>query len=332
VTRSGAAGRPWVVCLDEIGPANTGVKPDTDDPDHDEVRTRHLWGNLMAGGAGCEWYFGYRFPHNDLNCEDWRSRDRLWDQTRHALDFFQEHLPFAEMKPADELTAARDDYCLARPGVVYAIYLPKGGTTQLNFGRLDAPFNVRWFNPREGGALREGTLKQTRGPGLAPLGEAPADKGKDWVALVTLPPGVEVDASLAEVAVAQPPQPPRGEAGEVVSLTLINADTDQPVAGFDPIPEGATLDLGKLPTRNLNIRANTRPAAVGSVRFRLSDGHTHTESSAPYALGGDRNGDYGAWVPTAGAFTLTATPYPEAGAKGKAGKALTIRLRVVEPR
>ena len=39
----------------------------------------HLWGNLMAGGAGVEWYFGYTFPHNDLNCENWRNRDHMWD-------------------------------------------------------------------------------------------------------------------------------------------------------------------------------------------------------------------------------------------------------------
>ena len=39
----------------------------------------------------------------DINCEDWRSRDIMWDQTRHALEFFQEHLPFWEMDPADDL-------------------------------------------------------------------------------------------------------------------------------------------------------------------------------------------------------------------------------------
>src|SRR5690606_18848904 len=80
------AGRQWFVCLDEIGPAHTGVKPDNDDYAHDEVRKKHLWANLMAGGAGVEWYFGYRFAHNDLNCESWRSRERMWDLTRYAVE------------------------------------------------------------------------------------------------------------------------------------------------------------------------------------------------------------------------------------------------------
>nr|MBP8305231.1 DUF5060 domain-containing protein [Phycisphaerae bacterium] len=67
IDRSAAAGRPWFVCLDEIGPSHTGVMPDANDYGHDEVRKRHLWANLMAGGAGVEWYSGYRFAHNDLN-------------------------------------------------------------------------------------------------------------------------------------------------------------------------------------------------------------------------------------------------------------------------
>ena len=132
---SAQAGRPWFVCLDEIGPSSIGVKPDNDDFGHDDVRREHLWGNLMAGGAGVEWYFGYKFPHNDLNCENWRSRDHMWDLTRYALDFFRDHLPFAKMQHHDELTSAPDDYCFADPGQVYAIYLPRGGTTDLDLGQ-----------------------------------------------------------------------------------------------------------------------------------------------------------------------------------------------------
>ncbi|MBA7605015.1 hypothetical protein ES703_12143 [subsurface metagenome] len=88
IDRSASAGRQWFVSMDEIGPAHTGVKPDKDDYRHDEVRHKHLWAHLMAGGAGVEWYFGYKFAHNDLNCEDWRSRDHMWDLTRYALEFF----------------------------------------------------------------------------------------------------------------------------------------------------------------------------------------------------------------------------------------------------
>ncbi len=182
--RSAAAGRQWFVCLDEIGPAHTGVKPDKDDYWHDEVRRKHLWGNLIAGGAGVEWYFGYRYSHNDLNCESWHSRDHMWDLTRYALEFFHDRLPFAKMSHHDELTPATDDYCLAEPGSVYAVYLPAGGTTDLDLGETAGTFNIRWFNPREGGPLHIGMLASVAGPGTVNLGQPPRDTDKDWVALV----------------------------------------------------------------------------------------------------------------------------------------------------
>ena len=179
-------GRKWFVSLDEIGPAHTGVKPDKDDYWHDEVRDKHLWGHLMAGGAGVEWYFGYKWAHNDLNCEDWRSRDHMWDLTRYALEFFRERLPFAEMDHHDELTGAKDDYCFAKPGQIYAIYLPAGGSTKLDLGNHSRSFIVQWFNPRAGGALRTGSVRTVKGPGRVGIGQPPEDKGKDWVALVQL--------------------------------------------------------------------------------------------------------------------------------------------------
>lgn len=182
VRRSRLAGRPWFVCLDEIGPAHTGVKPDSADPDHDRVRREALWGNLMAGGAGCEWYFGYRFPHNDLNCEDWRSRDRMWDLTRHALRFFHRHLPFWRMRPVDELTSSPHDYCLAEQGRIYAVYLPKAQTAKLTLP--EGEYSVGWFDPRSGGVLQTGTVSRVSGPGEADLGRPPEQPDRDWVARV----------------------------------------------------------------------------------------------------------------------------------------------------
>jgi len=182
IDRSKETGHNWVVFLDEIGPANTGVKPDADDPGHDDVRCYSLWGNLMAGGSGCEWYFGYQFAHNDLNCEDWRSRQAMWDQTRYALEFFHTHLPFTDMDHHDELTADKDDYCFALPGETYAVYDPGGGTVKLKLKAGN--YTVRWYNPRKGGALQQGSITKVTGPGEKSLGGPPSDPGKDWVVFV----------------------------------------------------------------------------------------------------------------------------------------------------
>ncbi len=181
VERSAQAGRKWIVCLDEIGPADVGVKPDVDDPEHEEVRRYALWANLMAGGAGCEWYFGYKYPHNDLTCEDFRSRQRLWQQTRIAREFF-ERLPLDKMRPAPKLVRSQAAWCFAEPGQIYVVYLPEGGSAELELepGR----YTVGWYNPRQGGPLQAGAIRTVKGPGFHPLGQPPSDPRQDWAVLV----------------------------------------------------------------------------------------------------------------------------------------------------
>jgi hypothetical protein len=127
------------------------------------------------------------------------------------------------------------------------------------------------------------------------------------------------------------PTPTTGQS--VTSLTLINADTDQPIAGYDPLPNNATLNLADLPTRNLNLRANTNPTVVGSVRFNYDGNASYRiETQAPYAIGSDalvnNVPDYNAWTPAVGNHTLTVTPYTQGGAAGTAGTALTLAFTV----
>jgi hypothetical protein len=127
-------------------------------------------------------------------------------------------------------------------------------------------------------------------------------------------------------------QPPPNQS--VVGFTLINADTDQPIAGYDPIPSGANLNLATLPSRQLNIRANSSPVTVASVRFGLDANASYrVDNDAPYSLAGDTNGtDYLAWTPAVGNHTLTATPFVGADATGAAGTATTLTFKVTDRR
>jgi hypothetical protein len=182
LTRSAAAGRPWAAFLDEIGPAKIGVKPDSDDPDHDDVRRYALWSPLMVGGSGAEWLFGLGLPNHDTNCEDFRSRDHMWDQTRFALEFFRAYVPVRETEAHPDLVTPPSALCLAKPGAVHAIYHPEGGpcTLRLEPGR----YQVHWYNPRAGGPLLAGSVATIDGPGTPELGSPPADPDRDWVILV----------------------------------------------------------------------------------------------------------------------------------------------------
>ncbi len=188
VTESAKAGRQWFVSLDESGGADKGVAPDSVDPGHDKIRKNMLWANLMAGGAGCEWYFGYSYPHHDLTCEDWRTRENMWEQTRHALEFFNVHLQnpgFWKMEPVGGLvTSGTTDYTLAAPGECWAIYVHSAENVSLDMKDYGGEFEVVWFDPRRGGKLQAGDVKTVKGPGKVALGRPPHDAGLDWAVIV----------------------------------------------------------------------------------------------------------------------------------------------------
>ena len=118
--------------------------------------------------------------------------------------------------------------------------------------------------------------------------------------------------------------------GGITSFTLVNADTDTDI---EPLTPGMTLTLAALPTANLNIRANTNPATVGSVAFDLTGPQTYSniENLAPYALFSDLNGNYSPWTPISGAYTLTATTFDAAQGGGTQGSGLTVSFVVVAP-
>ena len=178
-----AAGRPWVVTNDEQNPADEGVVPDSVDPKHGTIRRDALWGNLLAGGGGAEFYFGYGWPDDDLDCEDWRSRSNLWDQVTTSLDFLRDQVPYQDMRAADELTGQQDQYCLALDGEVYLIYAPLSAAPVLDLAGSVDTFSLQWFDVDQGGALQSTQTATVTGPGQVALGPPPPG-GKDWVAIV----------------------------------------------------------------------------------------------------------------------------------------------------
>ncbi|HYD82789.1 MAG TPA: DUF5060 domain-containing protein, partial [Opitutus sp.] len=183
VKKSAAAGRKWVVAVDELGGASVGAKPDANDSSRTEIRHRVLWGSLLAGAAGLEWYFGYDYAHDDLTCEDWRSRDKLWTQTHYAAQFIRDYMPLPLVTNHNAITSSTADYVLGKEGVAYAVYLPAGATTNITLPKSET-YTVRWFNPRAGGNLRTGTVASVKGGSTVSLGRPPAETSLDWVALL----------------------------------------------------------------------------------------------------------------------------------------------------
>lgn len=184
IKRSAKAGRPWAVACDEPGDPSFSIRPDKDKANsHEDGRRNALWGCLMNQGYGSEYYFGYKKPHSDLTCTDYRSRDEWWDYCRHALEFFRDNqVPFWEMRAAHKLSSNKDSWSLAKDGEVYLIYLKHGGSTELDLSESEGNYRVQWFNPRTGGTLKKGIT--IRGGVSASVGNAPSEVDQDWVVLV----------------------------------------------------------------------------------------------------------------------------------------------------
>ena len=186
VNKSAASNKKWYVCMDESGPWQLGATPDGPGNNHETIRKEVLWGNLMAGGGGVEWYFGYDYPDDhDLSSEDWTTRDNVWNLTRYALEFFQNHLPFVEMKSNNSLATNANSYVFAKEGEVYAVYLKNGGSTSLNLSGASGTLSVKWYDPRNGGGLLNGSVTEVTGGGTVSIGSPPNNTNTDWVALVT---------------------------------------------------------------------------------------------------------------------------------------------------
>jgi hypothetical protein len=172
----------FAVSSDEQGAAATGVAPDAIDPTHDTVRKEVLWGNLMAGGTGVQYYFGTSFAESDLTLQDFRSRDSLWDQSKYALDFFKSNnVPVQTMSSANELVSS-GSLCLLSADASTIVVYAKTTLTSPTI-RLSGSYSVSWYNPRTGGAMLNGSVTTISSSGS--LGKPPVSTDvADWVILL----------------------------------------------------------------------------------------------------------------------------------------------------
>ena len=180
------AGKPWGLAIDEAGSGAWGLVTDEENPAHDEARVRVIWGSLLAGGFGVEWYFGYNSPNNDLEAEDYRSRDLFWHQNAIARRFFEDHVPFHKMRPLPQSVPMEFLYVFGVPDVHYLVMV--ANPARFNKVRLDtvgARYRLRWFDTRNGGDLVVGTVGEIVAADTAvSLGLPPEEIGRDWLAVL----------------------------------------------------------------------------------------------------------------------------------------------------
>ena len=205
------SGKKMVLAYDEPGRADGGATVDIDYPDallpakreitipSEDFLRDGLWSALTAGANGVEAYYGYKTGCSDLDCQDHRTRARLWEGGRHALHFFDTYVgeKAIDMRAGDLMTIGNDDYVFADPGDFYVI-IPGKDEVQLRLPGMQGKFTVDWYDRANGGALQKGSKpfvfggassitdknRRRQGPSSVGLGNPPETGGDQWAILV----------------------------------------------------------------------------------------------------------------------------------------------------
>jgi hypothetical protein len=180
------AGVPHVIGMDEFF-------PDKATPENaDRHRMQYIWPIYLSGGQ-------LEFILDELlKAEDFRKYEKHWKYMWYARKFMEENLPFWEMHPADELVVDEgkvqidlgDNKTLearaevfAKPGQVYAVYLPTGNPSgAIDLEQSNCVYTLRWYNPRTGAF--EGDNVSIQGGKQQEIGEPPRQPTRDWVVLL----------------------------------------------------------------------------------------------------------------------------------------------------
>jgi hypothetical protein len=161
---------------------------------------------------------------------------------------------------------------------------------------------------------------------LRRTGEEGSSTGYDVIVVATDPGGLtgSVAFNIFSLACEEP---------RISRFVLVNAKKDRDIG---TLSDGQVV---RLRSRRLSIRVDAYPETpeesfyggiVESVAFELDGSAVRIENFAPYALGGDIQGDFAPFALTPGPHTLTATPFDADLGGGKQGEARTIQFKVVE--
>lgn len=172
------------------------------------------------------------------------------------------------------------------------------------------------------------TVRMSTANSGQPIATVPSQSGALQV-LVADSPATELPATAVPTPTGAPPTPiPQ----RLDRLVLVDSSGRELMT----LQDGATIDLSRLGSKYLDVRAEANSAAVGSVAFLL-DGQPFcingpcVENAPPYIMGGDLSGElYGNWdwLTVIGRHTVAAYACTQANASGECSKPLSAAITV----
>lgn len=121
--------------------------------------------------------------------------------------------------------------------------------------------------------------------------------------------------------------PEGSQVPSAIDVILIDAGADTAIGSIE---DGQVIDLADLDAVELSIEAIADFPSIGSVRFGLNgDANFRTENVAPYALNGDRSGDFNP-INLLGENTLTVSVFQNRNGNGALLETITINFTVID--
>jgi len=189
---------------------------------------RHIIWSVYLGGASFELHTAPLSRYQDF-------ADHFDDMTRART--FMEHLPFWQMRPMNSLLSGSQGYAFAKSGEVYVVYLPSGGSVNIDLSAAPHAFAAEWFNPRDGSRWDIGPVQ-----GGQVLAFTAPDRD-DWVLHLTLAgqqPPTPTSTVLPTTTSTATPTPLAGSATPTPASTApATASPTQPAGSATPTPEPA---------------------------------------------------------------------------------------------
>ncbi len=126
-----SSGRTIPISFDETGNLSSS--------DRDLAR-RILWSVYLGGGM---------FEMHTSPLSQYRDFAAHFEDLGRARAFI-EQLPYWQMRPTNNILVSGNAYVFAKSGETYLVYLPSGGTVELDLSAGAGIFQVTWFDPSSG--------------------------------------------------------------------------------------------------------------------------------------------------------------------------------------
>ena len=139
------------------------------------------WLNFMSGGTmgvvyGAGGLWNWKLTADEPGWPDWANSNISWKEAIELpgaiyvayLGKALEGLDLNDIEKHPEL--AEDNLCLAKPGELIIIYLPKGGSVMVN--QIPENGTYKWFNPKRGEFVSEGKINPGMENFISPLDDS----------------------------------------------------------------------------------------------------------------------------------------------------------------